>query len=149
MNNWTRLLLVFGITSTLALSGCEKGTDGGDAGKPETAAEKAKEAKAMGRPLGSMSIEGSTLEVRGKGDFHAGAEIEINIDLTDGPAPSHIHAWVGPRSGDDVKKVRAESDGTHYHVKVMVPGTVTDRTMLWIEVENADGKTDSRSIRMR
>ena len=149
MNNWTRILLVFGITSILALSGCEKGTDGGDSDKPETATEKAKEAKAMGRPLGSMTIEGSTLQVKGKGDFHAGAELEIYIELTDGPAPSHIHAWVGPRSGEGVEKVRAHADGDHYHVNVKVPGTVTDRTMLWIEVESSDGKSDSRSIRMR
>lgn len=149
MNNWTRILLVCGITSILTLSGCEKGTDGGDSDKTETAAEKAQEAKSLGKSLGSMTIEGSTLEVRGKGDFHAGAEIELNIVLTGGSEPSHIHAWVGPRSGEGVEKVRAHADGDHYHVNVKVPGTVTDRTMLWIEVESSDGKSDSRSIRMR
>ncbi|MEE2907978.1 MAG: hypothetical protein VX527_09130, partial [Planctomycetota bacterium] len=146
---WTRLLTTFAMTLSLACTGCDKGTDEANSGNSETAAEKAQEAKSLGKSLGSMTIEGSTLEVRGKGDFHAGAEIELNIVLTGGSEPSHIHAWVGPRSGEGVEKVRAHADGDHYHVNVKVPGTVTDRTMLWIEVESSDGKSDSRSIRMR
>ncbi|MDG2424681.1 MAG: hypothetical protein P8M22_11960 [Phycisphaerales bacterium] len=147
MNNWTRTLLATGFAAMLAITGCEKGSDDGPSNTTESAAEK--KAPDLGRSLGTMTIEGSTLQVHGKGEFRAEGTLELNIELTDGPEPSAVHAWVGPRSAKDVEKVRADAHDNNYHVNVKVPGTVTDTTVLWIEVESKDGKVDSRSIRMR
>ena len=147
MTPMTRLLLVATFATILPFTGCEQASDeGGNDSSPVAEEQKAPD---LGRPLGTMNIEGSNLQVHGKGVFRAGARLELTIQLVDGATPSSIHAWVGPRSGKDVEKIRADGDDRSWRVNVDVPGTVTDTTMLWIEVEGKDGKQDSRGIRMR
>ena len=152
MFHWTRLLTTFAMTLSLACTGCDKGSDGTDAGSSGNEASSSEKTEnghhEKSRPLGKMTIGKTTLEVSGTGEFRANATLHLNIDKTEGPMPAALRVWIGQRSGEGAVKVLATGHDNHYHVDVEVPGTVTNTTMLWVEVQDDSDKRESKGIRM-
>tara|TARA_B100001121_G_scaffold74763_1_gene66263 strand:- start:3297 stop:3812 length:516 start_codon:yes stop_codon:yes gene_type:complete len=91
--------------------------------------------------LGNVTLaDGSTLAISIVGDKQSNALLQINIHHVSGPVPDTIRVWIGSRSGEGAIKNKAHGHDDHWHAEATFPDVITGRTMLWIEVPDADGK---------
>ena len=153
MYEWTRLSGVMLITSAAIIAGCDRTSSDSNASSmtPAATAENAPAGEKRApdvRSMGSITIGETTLAVSGTGAWRADGTLNLNIDKTSGPLPQTLRIWAGERSGEGSMKVRADAHDDHFHAQVKIPGTVTSTTLLWVEIEDADGNRDSRGIRM-
>ena len=63
-----------------------------------------------------------------------------NIRVTGGDVQA-VRIWVGPEDASGVMVVRGEVEHDYYHHHVDIPSSVTEDTLLWIEIEAPDGTT--------
>jgi hypothetical protein len=77
------------------------------------------------------------------------AELHLDIGHVRGPMPEVIRLWVGTKSGQGSLKTKADSEGEHWHAHVECPGIMSDRSELWIEVEDADGTRTAKGVTLR
>ena len=90
--------------------------------------------------LGNVTLaDGSTLAISIVGTKQSNALLQINIHHVSGPVPETIRVWIGSRSGEGAIKNKAHGHDDHWHAEATFPDVVTGRTMLWIEVPDADG----------
>ncbi len=95
------------------------------------------------RPLGTVVIAGTTLEVSAGGEIEPKAELNVNIKHIDGPVPVEIRFWIGNEAGDGSMKSKTDPSG-HGHGEV--PATVNADTALWIEIETSSGERVRSSV---
>ena len=95
--------------------------------------------------LGTITLEGATLNVTQDGAVAAGKEASFDITFT-GATPAAIRVWLGAEDGSGSTKAKAEKEGEGFHVHVDAPASLAADAKLWIEVELADGKKATGSI---
>ena len=87
-----------------------------------------------------LKVGDSVLSVQADGTASPGAVIDIHVTHVSGPMPEAIRMWYGPKSGDGAMKIKAHTHGEVWHGHADCPGTLTSQDMLWIEMEDAEGK---------
>lgn len=96
--------------------------------------------------LGEVTILGHTLAVTQIDHVHAGEEAVFEVKVTGGGKPATVRVWVGVESGEGSRKTVAGAAGDMYDAHVDVPATLPEDAEVWLEVETADGSTDSGSV---
>ena len=158
MFDLTRVLGLTAATCLLSLAACEKIEEAEEAkADKETLVEKVDMSRVdeskFGEPihftdpdakpaeeLGNVDVgSGTTLSISIVGDKQPDALLQINIHHVSGPIPDTIRVWIGNRSGEGSVKNKAHGHDDHWHAEATFPDVVTGRTMLWIEVPDADG----------
>ena len=66
--------------------------------------------------------------------------IDIHVTQVSGPTPEALRMWYGPKSGEGAMKNKAHTHGSVWHATITCPGTLTSQDLLWIEMEDAEGK---------
>lgn len=119
--------------------GANSGEDGGagPGGDPHEDGERA---------LGTVSAGGTSLAVAIAGEVAPGAELHVELDVTEGATPVAVRLWAGQESGVGSLRAKADADGAHFHAHVEIPSDVSKDARLWIEVEAADGKRRAESL---
>lgn len=97
-------------------------------------------------PLGSVEIAGTTFEVSFGGEIEPGAEMHINLNITDGPKPAAVRLWVGDEAATGSIKGKADATDDGFHGHAEVPAELTEGAALWIEIESDDGSRTTGSI---
>ncbi len=97
-------------------------------------------------PLGSVEIAGTTFEASFDGEIESGAEMHINLNITDGPKPAAVRLWVGDESATGSIKSKADATDNRFHGHAEVPAELTEGVALWIEIESDDGSRTAGSI---
>ncbi len=161
MKELTKLLIVSSLAGVLSITGCNKDSApknpsthadhdhaGGDDDHDHdhTDAYKDDDGHAPTRPLGSIVIAGTTLEVSAGGELNPGAELNVNIKHIDGPVPAEIRLWIGNKAGDGAMKSKTDHSGGNYHAHAEMPAVINDDTALWIEIETTSGQRISSSV---
>lgn len=92
--------------------------------------------------LGTQAIGGYQVAVTLAGKAEAGKEAHVEITLTDGTGkPAAVRAWIGAQDGAGSVKSRADAEGDGYHAHADAPDPLPAGSRLWVEVEDAQGKT--------
>ncbi len=161
MNELTKLIIVSGFVGVLSITGCGKDSapkdssahaDHNHAGEDDNHDHdhadtyKDDDGHAPTRPLGSVVIAGTTLEVSAGGQINPGAELNVNIKHIDGPIPAEIRLWIGNPAGDGAMRSKTEHSGGNYHAHAEMPAVINDDTALWIEIETTSGERVSSSV---
>ena len=94
---------------------------------------------------GSLTIGGTALDVELRGSLDAGASTSVDVQVTSGPQPDAVRAWIGIESGvGSIKRKLEDEDGT-LHVHLDVPDANAENA-LWIEVQDAGGARNKQSL---
>ncbi|GIW74933.1 MAG: hypothetical protein KatS3mg103_1455 [Phycisphaerales bacterium] len=98
------------------------------------------------RPLGTVAVLGTTLEVVAQGQAQPGAVVHLDIRRADGPEPAAVRVWIGDRSATGAIKRRAVGGSGAYHADVTTPDPLPEGSALWIEVQDAQGDRHAEPI---
>ncbi len=150
MNCLTKLIIPSTLAAALSIAGCggestphdstaHSEGDGHNHAAPDQA-EAVEDGHGAMRPLGSVVIAGTSLEVSASGAPTPNTLMHVNIEYRDGPAPVAVRLWIGNEAGDESVRSRATGTGSVLHGHVEVPAEIDADAALWIEVETASGE---------
>lgn len=95
--------------------------------------------------LGSLSLAGYTVAVKGEGAAEPGSEWHAYVQLTPAaPAPKAVRLWVGIDSGRGSAKTRGEAQSTTpgaYAAHVDIPKPLPAGAQVWVSIETTTGET--------
>ena len=95
--------------------------------------------------LGVVTAVGATLSVS-VGHVGLGAEVDVEVEHSNGKMPAGIRVWIGRESGVGSLKVKAHTHGDHFHALVEVPEELGPDARLWLQVESANGESETRGL---
>ena len=95
--------------------------------------------------LGSVTAAGATLSVSA-GHVEAGSEVDVEVEHSSGDVPAGIRVWVGLESGVGSLKAKAHTHGDDFHALVEVPEDLGPDARLWMNVESANGESETQSL---
>lgn len=161
MNDFTKLLLASSVSAVFALglSGCgESPASDEQAHSAEDGHDHSKDSKedhdhptddhddhGEARSLGDVVIANTKLSVSIGGDLDPGAEVNIDLEHTGGPAPAAVRLWIGDEAGTGALKTKADGHDDHFHGHADVPESLAGAA-LWIEIEAVDGSRTAASV---
>ncbi len=94
------------------------------------------------KPIGEITLNGTTFTVALEGELKAGKEVEIKLTPKAGAAlpAGTIRGWIGVESGKGSTKGKAhkEDDGVCVHCDA--PDPIAADAKIWIELETDAGK---------
>lgn len=94
----------------------------------------------------TISLVGNTYRVAVRGSIASNAMLDVSIIQTSGTPTAAIRVWVGDESGVGSIKTRMHSHGARSHARPQAPSSLPENSALWIEVQGADGSSESGSI---
>ena len=97
----------------------------------------------------TLMVAGITLDISVKGSIAPNAMLDVSLVETSGGPASAIRLWIGDETGVGSVKIRVHSHGSSSHALVQSPATLPANSMLWIEVQNADGTSGSGSLSLK
>ena len=94
----------------------------------------------------TISLAGNTYSVTVKGSIAPNAVVDVSIVQTSRTPAAAIRVWVGDESGVGSMKIRVHSHGARSHARPQAPSTLPENSAIWIEVQLADGTSETGSI---